>query len=623
MSPPARVPAPGERWLPWGVLTGMLLALFWPILVEPFTLGFHDWDAHATHRLATVRGLLEFREGPWWNPHLCGGYPGWAYVEGAPNLVSPFLPFYLLLPLELAVRAELVGAAAITLAGLYALAGRFVQAPALRLFVAVVAGCNGRFALQAAAGHAWHFHYGLLFWALTFFDRACRPAPDGAWRRDLALAAGAVAMLVYTGAIYPLPHAVIALAVFAGGHALWARSPRPLLLLLATGGLAVALSAPKLLPALDKMVDVPRLVESPEVMTPRQLLAALVDQDQAFDRPPPAGPWGWHEWGIYVGWGPLVLMVLGAALARGGPARILQSGALLFAALALGSFASWAPWSLLHRLPIFASQHVPTRFAYVAVALAALAAAVGLEPLLGRWQARTDRWGKLAPRAGTLAVVLIALDLARVGAPLLSASFRLRRPALAAQPVFRQHARPRHSMIAPDDIHAGRNRGTFYVKRPSTLLSVQANEGSVRCYGLPIRRSAVLPVGRRPVETEVFVARADAPALTVVAPARVLSWSPNHVRVEVAGDDLAGEAPGPLRLVYNMNHDPSWRAEGRAALSHGGLVATPLPDGFGPGQRLEVTFRYRPRTLTAGLALCGLALLLLARPWRWWRRAPG
>ena len=69
--------------------------------------GGHDWDEMSAHRLLTVKALLKYGQLPLWNPYACGGYSEWGNVQGATNLVSPFLPFYLLLELPHALRVEL------------------------------------------------------------------------------------------------------------------------------------------------------------------------------------------------------------------------------------------------------------------------------------------------------------------------------------------------------------------------------------------------------------------------------------------------------------------------------------------------------------------------------------
>jgi hypothetical protein len=90
-----------------------------------------------------------------------------------------------------------------------------------------------------------------------------------------------------------------------------------------------------------------------------------------------------------------------------------------------------------------------------------------------------------------------------------------------------------------------------------------------------------------------------------------VEWTPNHAVVDVKG------AHAGALVVYDMNYDASWRADGEPALEARGLVAKRLDAG---DERVE--FRYFPRTLPWSLPLA--ALTLLGCVWRpAWTRALG
>ena len=86
---------PLTRWAAIVLLVSALFSVLAPMLRDFSTYGFHDWDVETAYRYITVLSLKEYGEGPWWHPWLCGGAPAWGYVEGASNLVSPYLPLYL------------------------------------------------------------------------------------------------------------------------------------------------------------------------------------------------------------------------------------------------------------------------------------------------------------------------------------------------------------------------------------------------------------------------------------------------------------------------------------------------------------------------------------------------
>ena len=113
--------------LAWCLLLAAFFTMLGPMLADFSTYGFHDWDAHSAYRYITALSLKRYGEGPWWHPWLCGGVPAWGYVEGATNLVSPYLPFYLFADLRTALRLEVVGDGLLGLAGAYLLAQRFTR----------------------------------------------------------------------------------------------------------------------------------------------------------------------------------------------------------------------------------------------------------------------------------------------------------------------------------------------------------------------------------------------------------------------------------------------------------------------------------------------------------------
>jgi hypothetical protein len=576
----------------WLILTVALAYAMKPFFTDLQTFAFHDWDSHAAYRYITVLALRH-GEGPWWHPYISGGYPAWGYVEGATNFVSPYLPIYLLFPVEIALRLETAGSALTGLAGAYLLTSRFTRSAALRALVAVLFALNGRWALQMTAGHTWHMRYALLPWVFLVFDIAVE-------RRQLrwAVYGGMImALMIYMGGIYPAPHTALMLGVYALVVSVLYRSLQPLIALAVTGATAAGFAAPKLLPMFDTMGRTPRTINSPETVDISQLLVMMTEHNQPFYGKPASVPvHGWHEYGIYIGWVGVAVLGIGMLFARRPRGQAFRVAGLIALLLGMGSFHPNAPWPLLHGLPMFSSQWVPSRYLYPMVLLLALAFVSAVGPWFDRLIYKR-RWLDLAMLAP---VMLVAFDLADVAKSTMAITFHLLPPdEIPKSAEFHQELRSPFQYKNPDP-HA-----------ESVLLAMFANIGVVQAYGTPLFGGGhATPKGSPDYRGEAYLSDGTGEA-------RIVGWTTNSATVEVSG-----ASPGAL-VVYNQNADPGWSAAGRAALEWKQLVAAPVP----PGGSGRIVFRYYPRGLNLGLALAAVTALLAfgvprtRRSWpAWWRR---
>jgi hypothetical protein len=257
----------------------------------------------------------------------------------------------------------------------------------------------------------------------------------------------------------------------------------------------------------------------------------------------------------------------------------------------MGAFHPSAPWSLMHKLPLFSSQWVPSRYLYPMVLLLGLAFVTAIGPWLDR------RIGKLPwlDLALLLPVMFVAFDLAGVARETMSITFHLIAPdEVPHNAEFHQELHSPYQYKNPDP-HA-----------ESDLLAMFANIGVVLAYGTPLFEGGHAAARGAPdYRGEAYVA--DGPG-----EAHIVAWTTNSATVEVKG------ANSDALVVYNQNSDPGWNANGRTALEWRQLVAAPVPAG-GNGR---VTFRYYPPGLNQGLTLCVLTALLAFGAPRAWRKAP-
>jgi hypothetical protein len=583
----------------------MLLLVVEPLLARPWTLGLHDWEQMTTQREVVVQTIRRFGQLPFWDPFTCGGHPAWGSLESAPILVSPWLPVYLLAPLPIAIRVEIIVSAAVVVVGAWKLASRFTDRRALRALFTVVTALNSRWAMQIAAGHTWHLLYGLLPWILFLFDRAIDPGRSRRDAvRDLTLAGACLALMVYGDAIYPVPHTAFVLGIYALVVARRTKTWRPLASLAAVGVVAVGLSAPKLLPLFEYLGRFPRVIKSDEGIWPQYIPAMFTWRTGDFAASASfVGGSMWHEWGLYLGWPALVGLFAGVVASRGPRERGLKwAGYLMLSFALLGGVHPLTPWRLMHLLPLFKSQHVPARWLYPAIVVLGCAAVSGADAWLRRVGPR---------RAGIetllgLAALALAIDLGLVSREALALSFVNRMPEVPAT------VAP-YRMVHRLDPLPDYTPGLWDI---TTLDGVLRNEGTLECNtDNGIHSTHRDPEGRMPgvgafgydepdYRGEAYVVERPASAV------RAVSFTPNEVTVQVQGAQ-----PGD-HLVLDQNWDPGWTANGVPAVALRDAVSTVLPSTEG-----TVVFRYRPPRLALGLALFVLTAIGVLVAWR--RSRPG
>lgn len=591
------------RYAALAAVPAMFLLVLSPLLMHPWTLGQHNWDQMNTQRQVVVTTLARYHQFPFWDPYTCGGHPAWGSLESAPIMVSPFLPAYLLLPLPIAIRLEILGWALFGALGFWRLASRFTASTAVRALVVVVSLLNSRWGMQIGAGHSWHLLYALLPWTLLWFDRSLE-AGATPYRvcRDRALAGGAIALMAYGDGIYPVPHTAFALLIYAAVLARTTRSWRPMVGLAWTGATAVGLAAAKLLPLSEALARFPRLIKSDEAMWPQYLYGILTWREGDYTASAPFATGMWHEWGLYLGWPALVGLVAAVVASRGPRERALKWAGFIMLSFVLGGFHPLTPWRLLHLLPVFKSQHVPSRWLYVAVIFLAVAGASGAE----RWLRRRGARRPVLEAVLGVAALGIALQMGSVTREPLAQSFVNPAPS-PHDPAAAFHLV--HRLPPQPDYVAG-------LWDVATLPSVLDNVGTLECdtdNGIHITHRN--PEGRAPgvgaygdndpdYRGEAYVAERSATA-------RVVSWTPNDVEVRVEGAQVGDH------IVLNQNWDSGWNAGGSAAIAYRDAVST-----LATSADETVRFHYWPRTELLGLAATALTLASIAFAlWRAKRRA--
>ena len=557
------------RWMRrslWGLSCVFLGILFgYPALADISALGSaNDWDQHLLYHWAPYVSAVDHGEFPMWNPWACGGSPLLANPQA--RFLSPFFLLHLAFGPVVGLHLEIVLHLAIMAGGGWFLARELGMGRVGRAAVALIFLGTSAHYLHLAMGHTWALSYAYLPWIFAFTWRALKTS--SLWP---AMIVGALlALVICEGGIYPAPQAALLVVLLCAGTALKNRRVYPLAVAAVAGLTGAGLAAPKLLPTLKFMAQFPRRTEALESTTLKLLYESLFARDQFIGRDVPPQldgiTWGFHEYGAYIGPAAVLLVAAALLLLR---RRVLGVALLsvFFLALACGRVAlgdsSLGLWQLLHLLPPFASQHVPSRFLVPFVLCIAVLAGFGADAL----QARFGRRGHLA----ALALVFIGVfDAWAVGPPNL----------------WRMYDSP----LGPPDV-ASEFHHEWWGDTNLMMPLASSNRGALHCY-----EAVYLPIAAQ-MPGEGF---GGEEYLEDGGQIRRTYWGPNRLDFEIR------DGPATV-LVVNQNFYSAWTVDppqGRV-FSQEGRLAIEVPSGT-----TNVSLRYRSKPFRIGLGIALLTLLL-------------
>jgi hypothetical protein len=550
-------------------LTSLAFALCfgYSILVRFFAEGlYQDWDYHLQLRWVPFYTLTHFHQFPLWNPYKCGGMP--MLADPLSGFLTPFVLLDLIFGPVVGVHLQIIADIAAAFGGAYLLASVLGVSRVGAVGCAITFAGSSWFYLHLYPGHLEFFPYVYAPWVVTSLYLSSE-------RNSLAFAAlgGLVMALMLTeGSVYAFPQTGLMLAVLAAIAALQRRSVFPLLALVIILLFAFGFAAVKVLPSLEFVGLHVRPIRPDEVCPISLLLRALFARNQDPTFQPPAEPWRFWEFGAYVGviFGCLALLAVVWRPRRALPWIILGS---VFLALAAGDFGPYSPWVLQHRLPIFASHRVPTRWLILFTLVAGVLGGFGIDTI----RAGLKKWG--------LAVAILLLALALIDDWSVSTRYIFH--------IFDTPQAPRQ-MSARFYQTSGNSR--------KMLVAARANTGSIACYESVGLRTYAVGSDQPSYRGEQYLLGPGTVTLT--------KWTPNQLSFDVL-------APGPTVLIVNQNFDEGWHLiSGKGEVfSRGGLIAVRLPAG---GQHLEMIFR--PRSFVVGLGITTLTFIVTLVAWLYERR---
>jgi len=431
-----------------------------------------------------------------------------------------------------------------------------------RLGATAAAGCfagSSWYYIHMAAGHPDFMPYTYAPWAIALFYLSAQ-------RRRLTFAtlSGLVFAVMYLeGGVYPVPQTALMLTVLAATLSIQRRSFYPLLVLAIIGVWAAGFAAVKLLPTLDFFGPGGRYMDPGESNRLWMFLPELFSRYQWGGRILEGQPWGFHEYGAYIG-------VIFGGLSLWGIARSFRRSVLWLVmcivtlSLAAGNFGPYSPFVLIHKLPLFYSQRIPTRFLILFTLSAGVLAGLGTDAL----NEKAGRWG--APAA------MLLVGIALIDGWFVSASYM-------------------HEVV--DGVENPKPWSATFVQshEPTAAhamyISSNANTGVIVCNDPLPRVWNVHGFEESAYRGEQYLLGAGT--------LRLSRWTPNALSFEV-------NVPSPTVLVVNQNYDPNWRViSGRGEVfSNAGLIAVRVP-----ARRQELEIAFRSRAFMIGLSLSLLTVI--------------
>jgi preprotein translocase subunit Sss1 len=584
MTAPPRAAGVGEvpRWqraiVPLACVALSILQWF-PIFEVRGSTGFGDWQMIQHNWEAAYISLARFGQWPLWDPFHCGGISIFRNPES--QVYSPFFPLSFAVGTVWAVKIMLVTHVALGLWGAYKLARERYALHWLASAVAAFAwGCSGCIVWDGAGGHATFLPFSFTPW-LIWLVRSAAPL-----RRKAAWIALLFVLTLYEGGTYPLPFFVLLLGFELVLLALRdSRKPQwPAFRdALALGALSLALTALagtlRIVPSVLALREFPRQMPNEDAVDLLEVLIMLTARDHPWRTP--AHRFVWAEYGSYMGWPLVILGGVGLVIAIIRGPRDLLAGLVGFGSIMLGNLGAYAPWSLLHELPVFDSLRVPTRFAMFFTLYLALLGAVAIDAAVSATRGlRTERMRFLPVAALALLTLLAAAQLTDVIA--------------VSRPTVRLWRGDPLDDSPPADHHylVGGRYGQRYASYP------RLNLGTPQCYAGAMNWvvSRALWTGDKP---QVRLQQAEGTVYEVRhTPSR---WSAD-IDLKTAG-----------RVWFNQNFADGWQANVGSIVNDQNLLAVDLPAG-----RQAIELRYAPHELAwcVLLSALGLAAIGLVGFWR-------
>ncbi len=572
------------------------LAFCLPLLKDLYSSCSGDWDYFMFLYEVPSITLFEYQQIPLWNPYCGGGIS----LIGNPQagFLSPIFLLTAVFGVVAGLKISVWLHTFLGLWGMWLLSGHLgINGPA-RLAPSFIFMFSGAWALHLAAGHIVWLPAALL---PLFFLTFLKGLSNKWW---LCAAAAIESIMFYEGGTYVFAFSLLFVCIYAFIYALEKKTSQPVIAFIFVNLLAAAFSAPKLLPVLELLQNHPRPTDVGISLQLDIFFSLFVDRFKGIERG--LDTTGWWELGSYLGIVVIALYLFSFTLFRKNKALILSSLFLLF--LSMGNFSIFAPWSILHELPVFSGFQLSTRVLIIFSFAVALLVGKALEHL------EKNNNPHMKPLF-SIVVFIILCDLFSVSSPTLgsapgplSTDYWKSGQGFETQWLY-QDPRTTWKSISTYQVPEGRWDSTPPSEhQPFTQIRVQISQRNVHGAWsnqyLPLLQNIGVVDSYETIPFERYVlANTDnnyigEHYLTGEGVVSLKKWSPNklvfHVKIE--HDNL---------MIINQNFDQGWHSSVGNLTSHEGLLSVELTSGD-----YEFEVYYLPKSFQLGVYLFIITILL-------------
>lgn len=543
--------------------------------------GQKDWDQFIMWNAVPHKTLLTYHQFPLWNPYVNGGNVMLAHPHSP--FLSPFFIFVLFFGPVMGLKIQITVHLFLGFCGMYSLTRHLdVRGMGGYLSSFIFMG-SSLFSLHLTEGHTEWLAMAFVPWFFLFYLRSLEKS------KNVLGAIIFLSLILLNGSVDVFNIMMVFIGLFAFLKSAQIRQWFPVKSLAVILAGTFLFCAVKLIPMLDFIGHNPRVMAEDSGVTLKILFNMLLNPDQGIldmmdwlDGYRMGLVYEWHEYGAYIGYIPLILCIVGTIKFFEKQWPLICSGLITFI-IAMGNESLVNLWALLHKLPVYDSLTVPSRFILGFIFYLSIIAGMTFYVFEQYMQTKSDQHKNYLFIIPLALFMLVTYDLYESNSSVFQNAFRVEPIQLRENIIFAQ--RYRDALFYED-----------YLVNSSIYPVFLSNGGIIEAYEvMQIKQGDVKAAGEPGYRGEFYLDRPHGEINQDY-------FSPNEQRFSVDLNE-------PNLLIINQNYHHGWKAEFSGnkipATEIDGLISVLLPPG-----KYKVRLYYFPETFVIGLIITGLAVCL-------------